>query len=87
MSKAVTVARYDEDRSLPVRSLMVVKAWSIKRFQRGNFVSGHVGRAKWLASEVCSLKADIIKLGYGGGTTGSVDADAQILSYIPNIFG
>ena len=84
-SKSATIAHYDDDGEMPTRTMLVLRAWMLQRFQKGVFAEARLERRRWLEEQRAKLRMDICRLGVPGGGTGSVGADRQIRNWAPEV--
>ena len=78
LQKQATIQHYDTDISDPKRTILVLQAWMIKRFQEHGFATSRCERQLWLGRMKSKLSLGIQVLAVIGGGTGSVQADRCI---------
>eukprot|EP00930_Biecheleria_cincta_P028591 TRINITY_DN19956_c0_g3_i1.p1 TRINITY_DN19956_c0_g3~~TRINITY_DN19956_c0_g3_i1.p1 ORF type:complete len:488 (+),score=76.77 TRINITY_DN19956_c0_g3_i1:1377-2840(+) len=62
----------------------VLRAWALHRVTRNAWVRKKRVRQRWLTSQTELLKADMLTA-FGSSSTGNVDADRQISTWLPNL--
>ena len=85
-SKDATIHHYDDAGTGTTRTLLVLRAWMISRFQKHGFADARDERKLWLARQTCKLAADIRAMSVEGGGTGSARADKLIQSWAPGVW-
>ena len=85
-SKTATLAHYG-DVGAPTRTLLLLRAWMIYRFQQHGFADAKPERRQWLAREVSNLRRDIQNLNVLGGGTGDALADRRIRTWALYVLG
>ena len=87
MSKAVTVSKYDGDHDgVPVRSMLVLRAWMLWRATQHGWHNNHPARIEWHAREAEQLHNDVVACDSAHGhvlSTGSTEADDSIREFWP----
>ena len=85
LSKALVVLHFDSLRENPECAMLALRAWALRRFQRGDFHLQKSCRQHWLERERAALRADIAALARANGLTGSVRADDLIRVWAPEV--
>ena len=85
MSKALTIKDFDADESEPHMTYCLLRAWSVWRFQRGDFSSQSPFREAWLGRERDLLLKDALELGIGPPGTGNKKADKWLKRWCPEL--
>ena len=77
-SKHVQPSDFGESADNPVRSRLVLQAWTIYRMRLRGFCSRKPARARWVELQVRDLQEKIRSLGCADGGTGCSRADGLI---------
>ena len=82
-SKTLQILSFDESLAHPVRSHILLKAWSLFRSSQGDWLDYCPSRRRWWNDELNNLKKEIAALGYAPGTIGSHAADEKLREWCP----
>ena len=86
LSKTLTPSHYGESNEYPIRSMMLLRAWSLWRGNANGWSSQNVGRARYLEDEKTKLAHEIKKLGgQGDSLLGNAAADKLLKEWMPDL--
>ena len=90
MSKALTVAHFNEPRDAPVRAFLCLRAWSLGRLREvPSFLAEQQSRRLYDNNELSKLKTDIndIRATNDKTITGCAYSDELIKTWCPEALG
>jgi len=88
LSRTLTPEHYSDDWNNPVRTMLLLRAWSVWRADRKGWASAKPGRSREQAMQKARLVEDIKSFQGGrvdGCLLGSKRAEAQLLLWLPGL--
>ena len=85
VTKQVTPRHFDEKRSEPTRSVLLLRAWALWRAHQAGWANKQRGRSRHFADQAALLERDIKALGAPCGFLGHKKADNMLQSWVPDI--
>ena len=84
-SKQVTARHYGEGTDDPVRSVLLLRAWSLWRAAQGGWAASQRGRARHFEEQEVLLERDIKSLHYPGNLLGHQKANSMLRAWLPHL--
>ena len=85
VTRTVTPRHYEEKCDDPVRSLLLLRAWTIWRARQGSFANAQRGRARHFAEQEALLERDVRALGSRCGLVGNRKANTLLQGWVPEM--
>ena len=83
MSKTVQPRDYGETRDHPVRSLKLLRAWTVWRARQGGWAEAKTCRKRYIDEHEARLERDIAALGAQSNLLGNAAANAVLKEVLP----
>lgn len=85
-SKTIIPSNYGDERSNPVRAMLVLRAWMLWKATKNGFCDARSSRRKLFSKETVALRNAIVGMSSSTNpSTGNAAADAMIRTYAPAI--
>ena len=87
MSKQIKPSEYGEMRCKPVRSLLLLRAWSVWRARQSGWADARECRRRYIDEHEAMLARDVMALHAPCGVLGHEAANAQLMECLPAMVG
>ena len=85
MSRQVTPRDYGETREEPVRSLLLLRAWTLWRARQNGWADARSCRIRHFAEQEALLEIDMKALGAPCGLLGNAKANSVLWEMVPSL--